>query len=398
MNSSLRRVASALCALVMFTAICHEPACAEDLTAAKKRADAAISRAQSDVANATTAMEAAEAKVAESEAKVEYAQRVLAEATAAWEEAQKVEARKAIELFEAEQVLDQAQSKVNAGQAKINAQKERINSYARSMVQDNMPMVSVAILFSAESTSDLANRVQWVDTVLLTNQVDLDGLSAIQSELEAAREEAAEAQVAADLAKQEATAQVEANENVRAEAQRAEAEVASALKEAQAAKDYAAMVLSNRKTSLAQAKTDLADINAKIAAEKKAAEANNKQNTGNSGAGGTTGSSGSGQLTPAQAQSTAYGMMASYGWQNQTQFQCLVNLWNRESGWRWSAENPSSGAYGIPQALPASKMASSGSDYRTNAVTQISWGLKYIKSRYGTPCGAWSFWQKNHWY
>jgi hypothetical protein len=80
------------------------------------------------------------------------------------------------------------------------------------------------------------------------------------------------------------------------------------------------------------------------------------------------------------------------------QFGCLVNLWMRESGWRTTAANPSSGAYGIPQALPGSKMATEGADWRTNHKTQIKWGLKYIKSRYGTPCGGWNHFLNNGWY
>ncbi len=76
----------------------------------------------------------------------------------------------------------------------------------------------------------------------------------------------------------------------------------------------------------------------------------------------------------------------------------LVWLWNRESNWRWWAENPYSGAYGIPQSLPASKMASVGADYRTNAVTQITWGLIYISNRYGTPCAAWDHSEAVNWY
>ena len=81
-----------------------------------------------------------------------------------------------------------------------------------------------------------------------------------------------------------------------------------------------------------------------------------------------------------------------------SQFACLDSLWNRESGWSVHASNPSSGAYGIPQALPGSKMASAGSDWRTNGVTQVKWGLSYIRSVYGTPCGAWAHSQSNGWY
>lgn len=80
-------------------------------------------------------------------------------------------------------------------------------------------------------------------------------------------------------------------------------------------------------------------------------------------------------------------MVANKGWNN-SQFQCLETLWQRESGWNHLAQNPSSGAYGIPQSLPGSKMASHGADWRTNPATQIAWGLDYIQGRYGTPCGA----------
>jgi len=80
------------------------------------------------------------------------------------------------------------------------------------------------------------------------------------------------------------------------------------------------------------------------------------------------------------------------------QFPCLDKLWKKESGWDYNAENPSSGAFGIPQALPGSKMASEGDDWRTNPATQIKWGLNYIEGRYDTPCGAWSHSQDTGWY
>ncbi|MGW6291852.1 aggregation-promoting factor C-terminal-like domain-containing protein [Streptomyces sp. NPDC055058] len=80
------------------------------------------------------------------------------------------------------------------------------------------------------------------------------------------------------------------------------------------------------------------------------------------------------------------------------QFQCFSNIVTRESTWNYKAVNPSSGAYGLVQALPGSKMASAGADWQTNPATQIKWGLNYMNERYGSPCGAWSFWQANHWY
>ncbi len=90
-------------------------------------------------------------------------------------------------------------------------------------------------------------------------------------------------------------------------------------------------------------------------------------------------------------------MVADRGWSSE-QFTCLDKLWTKESNWRWNADNPSSSAYGIPQALPGSKMASAGSDWKTNPATQIEWGLGYIADRYGTPCSAWSHSRSNNWY
>lgn len=80
------------------------------------------------------------------------------------------------------------------------------------------------------------------------------------------------------------------------------------------------------------------------------------------------------------------------------QMPCLENIWDKESGWNEHAQNSSSGAYGIPQALPGDKMAEYGDDWRDNPATQIKWGLDYIKGRYDSPCGAWSYWQANGWY
>ncbi len=99
---------------------------------------------------------------------------------------------------------------------------------------------------------------------------------------------------------------------------------------------------------------------------------------------------------PGSARAIARSMLADFGWAT-SQFGCLDNIWSRESGWRVNAASPS-GAYGIPQALPGSKMASAGPDWQTSAATQIKWGLGYISARYNSPCGAWSFWQAHGFY
>ena len=97
------------------------------------------------------------------------------------------------------------------------------------------------------------------------------------------------------------------------------------------------------------------------------------------------------------AQQVAGQMLSQFGWSS-SQFSCLEPLWERESGWSVTAQNPSSGAYGIPQALSGSLMASAGPDWQTDAATQIRWGLTYIQGRYGSPCGAWAHEEADGWY
>ncbi|MFY9866918.1 MAG: lytic transglycosylase domain-containing protein [Trebonia sp.] len=96
-------------------------------------------------------------------------------------------------------------------------------------------------------------------------------------------------------------------------------------------------------------------------------------------------------------QQIAEQMLSQFGWSS-SQFSCLQPLWALESGWNIYASNPSSGAYGIPQALPGSKMASAGPDWQGDAATQIRWGLTYIQGTYGSPCAAWSHEEADGWY
>ncbi|MEU7066116.1 transglycosylase SLT domain-containing protein [Streptomyces sp. NPDC051578] len=99
------------------------------------------------------------------------------------------------------------------------------------------------------------------------------------------------------------------------------------------------------------------------------------------------------QAAPMDAKAIARQMI-----KDPAQFAAFNQIVSRESGWNHTATNASSGAYGLVQALPASKMASAGADWKTNPATQIKWGLDYMNSRYGSPVGAWNFWQSHHWY
>ena len=143
---------------------------------------------------------------------------------------------------------------------------------------------------------------------------------------------------------------------------------------------------------LAAAKTAVAK---KAAAEKAEKEAKEKAEAKAASAKASTSSSSfpvQSSYTVAQIQSMAASMVPS------GQFQCFSNIVDHESSWNYRAVNASSGAYGLFQALPGSKMSSVGSDWQTNPATQIKWGLNYMDSRYGSPCEAWSFWQANSWY
>jgi hypothetical protein len=122
--------------------------------------------------------------------------------------------------------------------------------------------------------------------------------------------------------------------------------------------------------------------------------ASQQAGSGSAGLGGVS-SSDSGTVVaaapdPGTAQHIGYEMLPQFGFNQTTQWTCLLNLWNRESGWEYDALNAASGAYGIPQSLPGDKMASAGADWQTNPATQIKWGLGYITQVYGTPCAAWN--------
>ncbi|MDY7542394.1 MULTISPECIES: hypothetical protein [unclassified Cryobacterium] len=133
------------------------------------------------------------------------------------------------------------------------------------------------------------------------------------------------------------------------------------------------------------------------AAQPAAGGSSGSSGSGSSGAGSTTAPPTATVSSPAAARAYAAGAVSARGWGG-NDYTCLVSLWNKESGWRADAYNASSGAYGIPQSLPGSKMASAGSDWRTNAATQVDWGLGYIAAVYGTPCGAWAHSVSVGWY
>lgn len=174
--------------------------------------------------------------------------------------------------------------------------------------------------------------------------------------------------------------------------------------EAKAVKTQAAELRDTLKDAIAKKKAEeearkKAEEEARKKAEEEAAAAAAaaEQSSSSSSSSSPVASAPAVSVNPGSAQAIAYDMVVARGW-GDGEFNCLVSLWNKESGWRVNAANPYSGAYGIPQALPGNKMASAGADWQTNPATQISWGLGYIQGRYGTPCGAWGHSQSHGWY
>ena len=135
---------------------------------------------------------------------------------------------------------------------------------------------------------------------------------------------------------------------------------------------------------------------AQSAGDGQAAQANGGSEGSNSSTPAPAANPGAG-TDPDSAKAIARAMMASHGW-GDSEFSCLESLWTRESSWNYQAENASSGAYGIPQALPGTKMSEVADDWATNPTTQITWGLNYISGRYGTPCSAWAHSESVGWY
>ncbi|UNZ17550.1 transglycosylase SLT domain-containing protein [Streptomyces sp. 891-h] len=147
-----------------------------------------------------------------------------------------------------------------------------------------------------------------------------------------------------------------------------------------------------------QAAKAAAEKKAKAEAAKKAAAEKAKEREKLKSAASRSAERGAGDFAQKSSYSTAEIQSMARQIVGSGQYQCFANIIERESGWNYRATNPSSGAYGLVQALPGSKMASAGADWRTNPATQIKWGLNYMNDRYGSPCDAWDFWQVNHHY
>jgi hypothetical protein len=246
-----------------------------------------------------------------------------------------------------------------------------------SAADEAVDAANAAVTAATTVASDIAASGLDVGTPVTT--VDTSGLEAAVEQLQ--RAQALPAMYATDFT--DAVTTLASSVSEQAQGLRGRLDAAVALKAQQEAEEKA------RKE--AEAAAAAAQAAAEAAAAKKASSTSSAPRPVYATGGAVGGTS------PADAQATARAMIGGYGW-GDDQFACLVPLWQKESGWNYQAYNRSSGAYGIPQALPGSKMGTAGADWQTNPATQIAWGLGYISGRYGNPCGAWSHSQSTGWY
>lgn len=329
--------------------------------------EAEVAKAQEAAAAAAEEVAEITAEVELAEARLEALQRAVAEAVAADEQAQQ-------QLRESEAAVFRATEDLTvARQARARADRALSGSAARMYMQGgDLQNLTTLLLSPPGVMSDLA--------VVLDREADqatgnLD--AAVSAAVDAATQERLLV-IARDIR----AAAVE-----EAAAKRAAAEEQATKAGAEAAR------LGERQEELTARLEELEQGAADLAGLREAAARLDSTHLLGLQAMGSVGSE------PRAAQEVARSMLGSYGW-DAAEFTCLVALWNAESGWSWSATNPSSGAYGIPQALPGWKMASAGSDWLTNPATQITWGMGYIESVYGSPCTAYDRFlaRSPHWY
>lgn len=327
--------------------------------------DAEVARAQDAAAAAAREVADITARVELAGARLEALQRAVAEAVTAQEQAE-------------QQLADAEASVHRAG--------DRLSAARRTREQSDRALSGIAALIYMQG-GDLQN----LTSLLLTPPNAMSDLAVV---LDGTARQARESLDAASAAAADAAAEerllVAARDSRDAAAREASAKRTAAEQEAAKAGAEAAR-LGEEQESLVARLVELDRAAADLAGRREGAAL-----LGGTDLLGLQAADGSG---PRAAQAIARATMAEHGW-NAGEFGCLLSLWTAESGWSWSATNPSSGAYGIPQALPGWKIASAGSDWLTNPATQITWGLDYIESVYGSPCEAYARFlaRSPHWY
>ncbi|MCL2489533.1 MAG: hypothetical protein FWF36_02220 [Propionibacteriaceae bacterium] len=377
------------------------PAHADDLNTTKTDTQSQIQSNTNQTDQDQAALNLASAALQQTQEKLVQAQADLIAKQQATQDAQAEDTRLADLATQAQQTLtarqadlSAAQQAVSAGQAEVQSERDTIGLVAQQAAQQNTTLISISMLLTNFDLGNLSDQIQWTDQSFTASQNAMDGLLQAQTQLQQAEDrsqqaetDAATAQQAAQQAAQTASDHLVVTQQAEATAQQAQQTVAAQVTANQKAQTNAQATVNADKAKQTQLQQQLTQIEQQIA---EASAADSHMST-------MAAASAPSSVSVAAAQAIAKSLMPNYGF-GSDQWTCLVNLWNYESGWRVNARNPSSGAYGIPQALPATKMASAGADWLTNPTTQINWGLGYIKGRYGNPCGAWSHEMAHNWY
>ncbi|MGO3147941.1 MAG: coiled-coil domain-containing protein [Leucobacter sp.] len=296
-----------------------------------------------------------------------------------------IAAQAAADLDEVTTREQQLSGEVAESQSQLTESSDEFARLVSWMYMNGTGLATTSQLVSAEDPEDYMKKLSIVTQVSNT----WDNM---------ASKAANELNTASSLQEQATVAKAERDRLSKA-ANTAAADAASAQAIAAAAVATADDRLDTVYEQLASLKGTTAEVERRYQIGLQVAEQASNQGGGSGGGSGGWVGGGGVSVDPAGHQAYARSQLGNYGW-GDDQFSCLLPLWTGESDWRADALNASSGAYGIPQSLPAEKLATAGADWRTNGRTQVDWGLSYIQQRYGSPCNAWSFWQGNnpHWY
>lgn len=354
-----------------------------------------------DVERAKGNEQAKKAEVARVQAALQAAQSAAAaKSQAALDASEKADQAEA-DLASATQAATSLQAQADQAAKTADRAQQRAGQLAANLYRDGSSNEMTTRIATAKNPDQLLYQLGALDQLSSTWAGVMDDASVAAKTASSLHDQATRAEdERADLA--------DAAETKASAAKTAEAVAKAAVDDTQQHSDELYAQLASLKDTTANTE-ERYQLGVQVAAQKAeqqrkrelaAAAAANTSAPATSGGSGSSYPSTSGVVVdPAAAQAYARSAIGSYGW-GSDQFSCLVSLWTQESGWRANALNVSSGAYGIPQSLPATKMSVAGADWRTNAATQINWGLAYIHDAYGSPCGAWNHEMSvnPHWY
>ncbi|MCJ1713685.1 hypothetical protein [Curtobacterium sp. VKM Ac-2922] len=308
------------------------------------------------------------------------------------------------ELSEAAQTATSLQAQADQAAQTAQRAQTRAGQLAANLYRDGSTNQMTTKIATAKDPDELLYQLGAMDQLTTTWTSVLDDASVAAGTASSLHDQATRAEA-------ERARLAQAAEDRSAAAKSAQAKADAAVASTKDHSDELYAQLASLKDTTAKAEQQYAvgqAVAAQAAAQARAAQAAAQEQAlaaqqGRQASAASSGSSfpdtGGVTVDPAGAKAYARSVLGNYGW-GDDQYGCLVSLWTQESGWRANALNSSSLAYGIPQALPASKMSAAGADWLTNQDTQINWGLSYIKSSYGTPCGAWNHEMSvnPHWY